>query len=321
MQKRLFLLLASLTLCILGLVYLQRFEIQQLYRKFFVSSFSQTQPQAGNSSGEEQKIKIAFLDIGQGDASFIEWLDGTQMLVDCAIDARILEALGRVMKPLDRTIDYLVVSHPDQDHYGGCVDVLKRFEVKHIIYSGYKKNSSKYFPVFLQTVQEEKQTGAEFHEIDHEQTWNISSSTIHFLYPDAPVNTHPLTRKSNVKDQSNNTSILMILQYGNKKVMFTGDAEFEEENYVLSKYASSTLDIDVLKVGHHGSAGSTSDAFLKVLTPEYATISSGKENKYGHPTLRALSRLQRSRAKILRTDQNNDIIINIYEDKIILQNQ
>lgn len=319
MKNRLFLIIGALILCIAVLVYLQRHEIQTLYQKFFVSKTLQIQNEA--SSEQDANIKITFLDIGQGDASFIEWPDGTQMLVDCALDARILEALGRVMSPFDRKIDYLLVSHPDQDHYGGCVDVMKRFEVKHIVYNGYKKNSSQYLPVFLQTIEDEKKEGAEYIEMDHEQIWNINSSTLHFLYPDMPVNNHPFLSTVKKNDVSNNTSILMILQYGNKKVMFTGDSEFEEENYLMSKYSNSTLDVDVLKVGHHGSSGSTSDAFLHLSTPEYAIISSGLKNRYGHPTLRTLHRLERSEAKVLRTDTQGDIILYIYEDSIVSQNQ
>ncbi len=319
MQKRLFFILGILILCITLLIYLQRQEIQTIYHKFFVSTVLETQDD--NTPQPESKVKIAFLDIGQGDASFVQWPDGTQMLIDCAIDDRILEALGRVMSPFDHTLDYLVVSHPDLDHYGGCVDVMKRFEVKHIVYNGYKKNSSQYFPVFLQTIQDEVKAGAEYIEMDHEQTWNINSSTLHFLYPDLPINTHPFLSKIKKTDVSNNTSILMILQYGNKKVMFTGDTEFDEENYLLSKYLTSTLDVDVLKVGHHGSSGSTSDAFLRVLTPEYAMISSGAQNRYGHPTLRTLHRLERASAQIWRTDQNGDILMDVYEDKIDIENQ
>lgn len=311
MQKRLFFIIGVLILCIAVLLFLQRDELKGLF---------QQQDYTSPSSPQNEKIKVAFLDIGQGDASFVEWPDGTQMLVDCAIDARILEALGRVMKPLDHTIDYLVISHPDQDHYGGCVDVLKRFDVKHVVYSGYKKNSSKYFPVFLETVQDEVKSGALYHEMDREQTWTINSSTLHFLYPDGPVNTHPLTLKSK-KDASNNTSLVMILQYGKEKVMFTGDTEFQEEEYLMTTYPKEVLDVDVLKVGHHGSAGSTSDAFLQILTPEYATISSGKENKYGHPTLRTLHRLERSKAQVLRTDTLGDIIMDIYSDHVYVESQ
>ena len=319
MKNRLFFILTTLLLCIVALIYLQRDEIQTVYHKFFVSKIFERQSKNVEPQGES-KIKIAFLDIGQGDASLLEWPDGTQMLVDCAIDDRILEALGRVMSPFDHTIDYLVVSHPDLDHYGGCVDVMKRFEVKYIVYTGYKKNTIQYFPVFLQTIQDEVKNGAEYIEIDHEQTWNINSSTLHFLYPDLPISTHPLLSKVKKTDASNNTSILMILQYGEKKIMFTGDTEFEEENYLMSKYSTSTLDVDLLKVGHHGSAGSSSDAFLKILSPEYATISSGKENRYGHPTLRTLHRLERANTQIWRSDQKGDILVYVYADKIHIEN-
>ena len=84
-------------------------------------------------------LRITFLDIGQGDATFIEFPNGEQMLVDCAEDGKILEALGRVMPYYDRDIDYLMITHPDFDHYGGCTDVLNRFEVKNIVYNGFKK--------------------------------------------------------------------------------------------------------------------------------------------------------------------------------------
>ncbi len=318
MKKRLFFILAILLTCILLLLFFRRHEVNFLYNKFFGEQIHQKVSTETESVPE--KIKITFLDIGQGDASFIEWADGTQMLIDCAIDARILEALGRVMAPMDHTIDYLVVSHPDQDHYGGCVDILKRFDVKHIVYNAYKKNS-KYFPVFMQVIEAEVKNGAQYHEIQKEETWNIASSTLHFLYPDIPNDNNPLILKSKKTDPSNNTSILMILQYGKEKIMFTGDAEFEEENYLMKKYSASDLDIDVLKLAHHGSAGSSSDAFLKILTPTYAVISSGKENTYGHPSLRTLHRLERSAAKILRTDIEGDILLNIFTDRVYVENE
>ena len=98
----------------------------------------------------ENSVQITFLDIGQGDATFIEFPGDVQMLVDCAKDARILEALGRVMEFYDRSIDYLVVTHPDNDHYGGCIDVLKRFDVANIVYNGLKKEQDEMWREFWQ---------------------------------------------------------------------------------------------------------------------------------------------------------------------------
>jgi len=99
---------------------------------------------------EEVKIAIMtatelnFLDIGQGDSTFIEFKNGEQILVDCGKDAKVLEELGRVMDFRDKSIDYLIVTHPDSDHYGGCIDVLERFEIANVIYNGQQKNEDFY---------------------------------------------------------------------------------------------------------------------------------------------------------------------------------
>lgn len=317
MKKRLFLLLSLLFFCFALALYFGRSDIRALFQRIFFSPETQSSVSVSSQKGED-KVKVVFLDIGQGDATFVEFSDGTQMLIDCALDARILEALGRVMKASDHTIDYLFVTHPDQDHYGGCVDVLERFEVKHIVYSGYKKTTSEYFPVFQDSVQKE---GALYHEIASEEIWNISSTTLHFLYPDKPVETHPVVLATTKKEPSNNTSLVFILQYGKEKLLFTGDAEFEIENYLLKKYSPELLDVDVLKVGHHGSSGSSSAEFLSALTPEYAFISAGKKNRYGHPTLRTLKRLERVNAEVWRTDQRGDIIINVSKDHVYVENE
>jgi competence protein ComEC len=313
MKHRLWILLGILFFALLMLLFFGRKDIQALFEK----NFGKEKNIQVSEQSNDLPIKITFLDIGQGDASFIEWGDGTQMLVDCAIDSRILEALGRVMDPRDRSIDYLMVTHPDQDHYGGCVDVLRRFEVENIIYTGYEKSSSKYFPVFQQYVKDEQ---AQFIEITAQEKWNLNSSTIHFLYPDTPIAMHPVVKKIGKGDASNNTSIVFTLEYQNKKVLFTGDAEKETEEYLIKKYGEA-LDVDVLKVGHHGSAGSSIDNFLALVKPEYAVISAGKDNAYGHPAPRTLRRLARVYSEVWRTDEKGDILVQITKDGVYVQSQ
>lgn len=312
MKKRLFLFLAVLFFTILFLLYLEREQIKDLTSKVFFRVANEN-----SSLSEDSGIKITFLDIGQGDATFIEWADGTQMLVDCAIDSRILEALGRAMRHGDHVIDYLLVTHPDQDHYGGCVDVLKRFEIKNIVYTGYEKTGNSYFPIFLQAIEQEQ---AEFFPIQAEQIWNIGSSTLHFLYPDVPVSTHKVVKKMGKKDASNNTSIVFTLEYEGKKILFTADAEKEVEEYLIKKYGA-ILDIDVLKVGHHGSSGSSIDSFLSLVRPEFAMISSGKDNRYGHPAPRTLKRLERVGAEVWRTDEKGDIILHVRNNELYVETQ
>lgn len=257
----------------------------------------------------EKNLKITFLDVGQGDASFIEFNDGQQMLIDCGIDARILEALGRVVPYYDRTIDYLVITHSDNDHYGGCIDVLDRFEVKNIVYNGLEKFSDNFWIEFWEKVENER---ANYFKIAKLDVWEIASTTITFYYPN-----HDLEENFNIpgetkKTNNNNTSIVLELNYLDHEVLFTGDMEESLEKYLLSVFAEK-LDSDILKVGHHGSATASGQEFLDVVTPRYAIISAGQNNKFGHPSPRVLKRLERAGTEVLRTDSQGDIICEVGE--------
>jgi competence protein ComEC len=318
-QKRFFIILFVFFITFVVVLFFARkdlIELTERIKHFFIQNQESVQDPV-KENFEKNIVTVTFLDIGQGDASFLEFADGTQMLVDCAIDARILEALGRVMSFRDHTIDYMVVTHPDKDHYGGCIDVLKRFEVKNVVVNGFKKEESSFFRVFEQAIQDEK---SEVIEINKEQVWTIASSTIHFLYPDFPVEKEPILQNLSKNKISNNTSIVFLLQNGDKKVLFTGDAELETENYLIKKFGL-LLDSDVLKVGHHGSNSSSGEKFLQMVSPEYATISVGKENSYGHPSQRIVNRLKRVHSSIWRTDQKGDIIITIEPNSVYVTGQ
>jgi competence protein ComEC len=254
------------------------------------------------------EVKITFLDVGQGDASFIEFLDGEQMLVDCSIDARIIEALGRVMPYYDHDIDYLLVTHPDSDHYGGCVDVLKRFEVKHVVYNGLQKDKEQYWNEFMQAVKDEP--GSQYIELVKEDTWNIASSSLHFLYPDHSLEQDPKIPGDTKETNTNNSSIVFTLACGKNSVLFTGDMETLLEQYLVHIYGKQ-LDTDILKVGHHGSDSSSAQEFLDLVTPKKSVISVGAGNKFGHPSRRVLKRLDREGSNVLRTDVEGDITIEL----------
>jgi competence protein ComEC len=252
-----------------------------------------------NSLETEEYIKITFLDVGQGDASFIELPDKTQILVDCGKDAEVLEKLGKVMKYYDKEIDYLFVTHPDLDHYGGCIDVLKRFTVKNIVYTGLQKED-KTWQYFWELVAFED---AEYFEINSSISWDIASTTIDFLYHDIEGS------------DDNNSSLVFKMSFGENDILFVGDAEEKTEESLVDLYGDK-LDADVLKVGHHGSNSSSGQDFLDIVTPEISIISAGVGNPYGHPSLRALKRLERIGSEIFRTDIDKSVILNIFEDKI-----
>lgn len=293
-MKKATLIVSILLLTTLGLLW----HIKALK---YVQTFEIPSITPGKDTKSTNDLKITFLDVGQGDAAFVNFPDGEKMLVDCSLDARILAALGRVMPYYDKQIDYLVVTHPDMDHYGGCIDVLNRFQVKNIIYNGMKKEHDKAWQWFWDLVQKE---GANYLELDNEKIFDIAGSTIDFLYPNKPVS--DLIKTDLYKNYNgNNLSIVFTLNYFNHQVLFTGDAESGLEKYLLDTYGEK-LKSDILKVGHHGSSGSSSKEFLDIIKPIYSIISVGS-NKYGHPTTRVLKRLERVGAKILRTDELKDV--------------
>ncbi len=271
-------------------------------------------PQVGGfKEGAENILQITFLDIGQGDATYVEFGNGEDMLIDCAIDARILEALGRVMSWKDRTLDYLVITHPDLDHYGGCEEVLSRFDVKHVVYNGLKKQDSNMWQSFDTAARRE----GEYVEITELTEWNIATTTVQFLYPDHEIARDPKI-PGNAKDVgSNNTSIVMKMIHGNTSILLMADAEAPLETYLVETYGED-MDVDILKLGHHGSDSSSSENFLEYVTPKDSIASAGKDNTYGHPSRRVEKRLNRVSSTLWRTDKQGDIHAVIDDTKYVL---
>ncbi|MBI2627584.1 MBL fold metallo-hydrolase [Candidatus Nomurabacteria bacterium] len=246
--------------------------------------------------GFDKGFTFAMLDIGQGDALFIESPTGTQVLVDGGPPRKILSQLSRVMSPFDRTIDGIIITNPDQDHIGGFLDVLKVYKVDKVFEPGTYNDSKTYQN--LKT------------EIKNKNIPNIlarrgmrlnigGGAVIDILFPDRDVSTWA----------NNDGSVVAKLTYGKTSVMLTGDATTETEKIILAENPKAMLASTILKVGHHGSRTSTGSAFVQAVTPTYALISDGKDNKYGHPHQDILNTLERLGVKILRTDILGTIIL------------
>lgn len=263
---------------------------------------------------EKEVMKLNFLDIGQGDATLIDFPNGEQMLIDCAKDTVVIEALGRAMSVFDRKIDYLLITNPDLDHYGGCIDVLRRFEVKHIIHNGFQKKDTMW-QAFLSEAQREVASGANILIATTTKDWFIGSAQISLLYPDHDITLDPKVPSSTEKISVNNTSIVTKISYGTQDIIFPGDAEVAEEKYLVKKYGDA-LDVEVVKLAHHCSQSSSIQEFITKTTPAHAVCSSGKNNAYRHPHRRVLRRVERAGAKIWRTDLNGDILMTVTNDAI-----
>jgi len=218
---------------------------------------------------EERQLTVAFLDVGQGDAMYVESPTGKQILIDAGAGTGVLRELGDVMPFYDRTIDIVVATHPDQDHIGGIPFVLDTYEVEVVVRSGFTKDTATYDAV--NTAIEEE--GA--------QTVNAVRGMVINLGDGAHLDVlHPL--RSSGGGDANAASIVARLVYNDAAVMLTGDAPKAIEHH-LSNRDRDKLQSDILKVGHHGSDTSTARVFVGFVDPKFAVISAGADNRYGHP--------------------------------------
>ncbi len=248
---------------------------------------------------QNRYLKVAFLDVGQGDSIYIEAPNGTQMLIDGGPDDTVLPRLSRVMPWGDRSIDVILATHPDADHIGGLASVLERYRVPRIIVNG-GEVQTKIFDRLENAIEKnniETITARRGMHILLDKEKNIYFD---ILFPDRDV--------SGWKE-TNDGSIVGKLVYGDESFMFTGDATFYTENLIMQNENPDTLEADVLKLGHHGSHTSSSLLWLEKVHPEIAIISAGKNNRYGHPHQDVLDRLLQLRIPYLTTYEHNTVLL------------
>ncbi len=245
--------------------------------------------------GSDGKLHVYFLDVGQGDAVFIETPDKFQFLIDGGPDNSLLSELSEVMPFYDREIDLVAFTHPQNDHIFGLVELLKRYKVKNIMFSNVIYKNKAYDEI--RRIVKEKNINI----IDPKASKRLEVGEFAFLdiiYPFKSVSGVEL-------DKPNDISLALRLDYLGKRFLFSGDAELKEELDLVN--SELDLDVDVLKINHHGSKTSSSELFLESTSPELAVMSVGKKNAYGHPSDIVLERLKN--IKLLRTDYNGRINI------------
>jgi len=259
---------------------------------------------AENLTGE---LKVAFLDVGQGDAIFIEAPNGNQVLLDSGSNGKVLQELGKVMPFYDRTLDMIMISNPDADHIGGFLSVLERFDVSKIVEPGTLPETNVYKELEKGIAEKnfEKILGRRGQRFVLDEKDGVY---LDILFPDRDV--------SGLK--TNDGSLVVRLVYGNSSFLLTGDAPSGLENYLV-KIDGKNLQSDVLKVAHHGSRNSSSSGFLADVASEYAVISVGAGNTYGHPHKETLDRLENFNNKVLRTDELGTIIFKTDGESIVLE--
>jgi len=243
---------------------------------------------------EKGVLTVAFLDVGQGDAVYIEAPNGNQVLIDSGRSKAVLRELNKVMPFYDRSIDVLLATHPDQDHIGGFPDILKRYDVDFFLDSGRESDSAVYEEVLQLTV------------VDDIKKIQARRGMVVMLDDDVHLNI--LFPDRDVRDvESNTASVITQLVYGETEFMLTGDSPKTIEEYLVM-LDGENLESDVLKAGHHGSKTSSAEAFVGFVSPKYSVISAGKDNKYGHPHKDVIDVLNQFGSAILSTGDSGIIV-------------
>ncbi len=240
------------------------------------------------------ELTVAFLDVGQGDAIYIEAPNGNQLLIDGGAGKQVLRELGRVMPFWDRSLDIVLATHPDQDHVGGLPAVLERMRVDNVI-----------------TTENTSDTGAykAFEDVVLKKNPQriLARAGMRIVLDDGVVLEILFPTQSVRGWETNTGSIVARLTYGEQSFLLTGDSPISIEKYLVGKNGGK-LKSTVLKLGHHGSRTSSSKIFLSATDPEYAVISAGKDNKYGHPHAEVVAFLEELKIPSFNTADSGTII-------------
>lgn len=242
--------------------------------------------------GDKDSLEVVFFDVGQGDAIFIETPHHHQILIDGGPSSVVSEKLGKEMPFWDRTLDLIVLTHPDFDHLAGLIEVLKRYEVKNILWTGVACGTAE-CQEWKRLIEAE---GANIRLAQAGQQIKGGGILLDVLYPFENI------EGKEVKN-TNDTSIVLRLVYGENSFLLTGDIYQSVEEGLIGE----GIDSDILKVAHHGSKYSSSQEFIEAVSPDLAVISVGKDNNYGHPSQEVLKNL--ADCEIFRTDLEGDIKI------------
>ena len=285
-------------------------------------------------------LKVVFFDVGQGDAAFIEIGGLYQILIDGGSGRGVLEKLSDEMGFWDKNIDLIILTHPEKDHLEGLIFVLEQCKVDDIVWTGVKRETA-VFEAWQDALTQEERQGAEIKIAQAGQKIIFSLRPLGKISPflifgvQAPRETsgvesaetpeveelalpefslaiieilHPFEDLEGTEPKdSNKTSIVAKLDFGETDFLFTGDIYDSQEKEMIEQ--GIDLKAEVLKLAHHGSKTSSSSEFLQAVLPQIAVVSCGKNNSYGHPHQQVLERLKGDGIQVLRTDEKGDITI------------
>ena len=246
-----------------------------------------------NPSGE---LTLTMIDVGQAD-SFLLVQNGKTMLVDCGTRSTGEDVVKYLNEQGITRLDYVIGTHPHDDHMGGMYDVITNFEIGKIIMPEVEvgKVTTNWY---VKLMQEIKQGAYELEYAKLGAVYDLGEANFKII---GPIETD----ESNL----NNYSIVLKVTFGDMDVIMTGDAETKVERDIID--SGEALDAEILKIGHHGSDTSSSDEFLDAVSPLYALISAKVGNKYEHPIKSTMQKLEKRKIEVYRTDENGTVAATI----------
>lgn len=232
-------------------------------------------------------LEVHFIDVGQGDATLVK-LGEHALLIDAGDNDSGTKVRNYLKNQGVTNLDYFILTHPDADHIGGAASVISNVSVHNLFMSEFTKDNKTYDKLL--------------NEIHFKSlSWSMPEVGSLFSFGEATIE---IIGPDKIYSDPNNSSIALVLIYGENRFLFTGDAEEESEEAISQR----NIDVDVYQVGHHGSKTSSSQLLLDAATPTFAVISSGEDNSYGHPHAATLNSLRERGIQVFRTDEQGSVV-------------
>ena len=250
------------------------------------------------SDGENSSF-VVFCDVGQGDASYIHLKPNIDIIIDAGKQSSVLNCLGKYMPANDKIIELAFITHLQNDHYGGLLQIPLRYQVKQIYISDLK-TESKDAKGLLALLRDKK---IKVDAIYAGDSLAVQTAVFKMLWP-----TEDYIQASTSKDDPNDGSQVMIFKYNDHAILYTGDVSPKSLKMLLQQTVPK---VEILKVPHHGSKNGLIYDFLSLADPIYSVISVGKNNSYNHPSPEILTMLSENGTEILRTDRLGDVIFKL----------
>lgn len=248
------------------------------------------------NTNKKEYFEISFLDVGQGDSVLITSPNGNRLLYDSGTpDNKVEYSVEKELRLFDRDIDIFVASHPDADHIGGFQSLVNKFNPSYYL-DGHTIAMTSLFSSLESTIDEKH---INRNTLGMGSNINLGGGVVAYVLA-------PTQDESKEYLDSNSSSVVLLIKYGESKVLLTGDLEEKGESKLINTYGG-LLKSNILKVGHHGSKSSTGNKFIEMVKPEFSIISVGKNNRYGHPNIATINRLMYSSTTIFDTSKSGTI--------------